>query len=180
VANEASSINQLDRLMLRFSDGKLEDARAKLLIYARSIVDEEWKVLPKGTGSDVTRAAFAPLARAVFATEPTPGRQTTIYSEMVRKLDDIAEMREMRIDNASVALPSVFWRVTIALYLVLAVMVCLIEQSVARTLALSAQVAAISSLLGMVFINDRPFLGGTSVAPTAIEKTITIISARKP
>lgn len=61
----------------------------------------------------------------------------------------------------------------------MAAMSCLIEQTTGRSLALSGQVAGVTVLLALVFITDRPFLGGNSVQPTAIVKVIDILEARK-
>lgn len=179
VSAEASTVNQLDRLLTRFGDPKIAEIRAGLQAYTHSVIADEWPVLREGRGSNNTRAAFDPVSRGVLSLEPTAGRQATIYGEIVRKTDDVAEMREQRIENAIVALPTLFWLVTVLLLLLMSMMAALIDRTLARTLGMSAQVAAVSALLAMVFINDRPFLGETSVKSTAFEKTLVIITSRK-
>jgi len=179
VSTEATLINQLDRLLVRYGEPKLEDVRQQLHSYARSIVADEWPELRRGKGSDKTRQAFGPVSRGVLAIEPGPGRQSAIYADMLKKVDELSEVREQRIEASNDALPAVFWRVIIGLLVLMTVMACLIEQTVARTIGMAGQAVAVTALLSLVFISDRPFLGQTSVGPDDIVKVITTMEARK-
>lgn len=83
VTTEASRIKQVDRLLTRFGDPKLETVRAALFGYTKSIVADEFPLLPQGRGSEKTRVAFGPVSRGILANDPPPGRQASIYSDLL-------------------------------------------------------------------------------------------------
>ncbi len=179
VAGEASHINQLDRLLARYGDPSLETIRQHLRTYAKSVVNDEWPELHRGVSSPKTGELFAPISRGVLAISPQPGRQSTIHTDMVKQVDGLAEAREARIEVAHEAVSPMFWRVIGGLLALMVVLSCLMEQTLARSMGLCGQVMAVSALVALVFITDRPFMGQTSVGPEAITKAITAIEARK-
>ena len=70
VSAEASHINRLDRLLVRYGDGAGEQVRPQLLVYARSVVADEWpELLARGSGSDKTQRAFMLFSRSILAIE---------------------------------------------------------------------------------------------------------------
>ena len=81
VSTEASNINRLDRLLVRYGHETADQVRPHLLAYARSIVSDEWPLLAGGDGSDKTQEAFSRVSRGILALEPSQGRQVTIYAE---------------------------------------------------------------------------------------------------
>jgi len=181
VATEASAINQMDRLLLRYGDPKVAAMRPLLMNYAQSIVHDEWPLLEKGQAHVLDSKAsptFGQLARTVYAIEPTPGRQTEIYNLMLAQVDSIAEMRAQRIQDAQTRLPAAFWQIIIALFVLLIVLALLIEPTVGRAIAVGGQALAVALLLSLVFIYNVPFKGQTALQPDAIVKVIGIIQAR--
>jgi hypothetical protein len=97
ISAEASHINRLDRLLVRYGDGTGESVRPQLVAYARSVVADEWpELLAKESGSDKTQQAFMLFSRSILAIEPSLGRQTNIHAEILRSFDAIAEAREPR------------------------------------------------------------------------------------
>ncbi len=180
VSGEANHINQLDRLLLRFGDTRVLELRGILLTYAKAVVADDWPQLALGLGSDRARQAFAPLSRGVLSIEATQGRQSSIYAEMLKKIDELGESRDARIDNANVQLPTVFWQVIGAMLAMVCCLACMIEQTIWRSVALAVQVAAVAGLLALVFITDRPFKGQSYVSPEPIAKVIKVMEARKP
>ncbi len=179
VASEAAHINQLDRLLARYGDPNAENIRQHLRTYAKSVVDDDWPELRRGGGSPNTRGLFGPISRGVLAISPQPGRQSTIHADMVKLADALAEAREARIQVAHEAVSPMFWRVIGGLLFLIVVLSCLMEPTLARTMGLCGQVVAVSALVALVFITDRPFMGQTSVGPDAIVKAISMIEARK-
>ena len=97
VSAEASHINRLDRLLVRYGSGANEPARPQLLAYARSVVADEWpELLASGGGGDKTQQAFVLFSRSLLAIEPSLGRQTNIHAEILRSFDAVAEARDFR------------------------------------------------------------------------------------
>ena len=178
VQAEASQINTLDRMLTRYGDPSVAAIRPALLAYANSIVKEEWPKMANETGHDATLRAFVPVAREVTAIDAAPGRQTSLYSEMLKSLDVIAESRESRLDAAKIALPTVYWIVVWFAMCVLVVASGTVVRTPFRTLFLASQAAVLGAFIGVVFITDHPLKGQTSVGPDALNAVIAAIRQR--
>jgi hypothetical protein len=178
VATEASHINNLDRLIARYGDPEITALRPQLLGYAVSIVKEEWPAMDKGHGNDGTLAKFVPVAQAVTAINAAPGRQATLYAEMMKSLDVLAETREARLEQAEIALPGLYWAVVMFAMVVLVLASCAIRRSSFRTFFLSAQAGILGALIGVVFITDHPFKGETSVPTHPFDIVIAAMKQR--
>ncbi len=181
IATEASAINQMDRLLLRFGDPKVAAMRPLLADYAQSIVRDEWPLLDKGEASQLdakASPAFGRLSRAIYTIEPTPGRQTEIYNQILSQVDAIGKMRSQRIQDAQTRLPAAFWQIIITLFVLLIVLALLIEPTVGRAIAVGGQALAVALLLSLVFIYNVPFKGQTSLQPDAVVKVIGIMQNR--
>ena len=95
VSEEASQLNQLDRLLLRYGDPKVAEMRGLLAAYGQSIVGEEWPLLARGDRSGLDSRLsepFAQLSRAVFSIDPAPGRQIQIYDQILKEMDGLSEI----------------------------------------------------------------------------------------
>jgi len=51
-AAEASLINNMDRMMVRYGDPEVAAMRSSLMAYTKSIVEDEWPLLSQGKGSE--------------------------------------------------------------------------------------------------------------------------------
>jgi hypothetical protein len=181
VAAEASNINQMDRLLLRFGDPKVAAMRPLLADYAQSIVSNEWPLLERGDVHELdTKASppFGKLSRAVYTIEPSPGRQTEIYNQILSRIDEMSDMRSQRIEDSQSRLPAAFWEIILALFVLLVVLALLIEPTGGRAIAVGGQALAVALLLSLVFIYDVPFKGQNAVQPNAIVKVMGIMSSR--
>jgi len=177
-AAEASLINNMDRMMVRYGHTDASELRDELLAYTKSIVEDEWPLLSQWHGSDKTRALFVPISQGVIAIQPAAGRQNVIYTEMVKKADDIAEAREARLESTSTSLASVFWLMVILTFSAVLLLTFFVELSPIRTFGFTIQMMAFAALLSVVFIFDEPFNGQTSVSPKAFVKVISAMEAR--
>lgn len=177
VAKEASTLNSLDRQLLRYGEQSAV-LRPLLWAYTSSIVDDEWPALRHGHASDATAEKLRPMSRAIFQLDPQPGRQTTIYTEMIKSLDDMADLREQRIAAAELRLPSEFWLIALLLGLILVALSTVIEAVSYHTVSIAAQGLALALLAALVFCSDRPFEGDVSVSPTPMAKSLAIMKAR--
>lgn len=178
VSTEASQINRLDRLLNRYGEEQVAELRLNLLAYTKSIVDDEWPAMLRGGRSDKTRLAFAPLSRGIFEIDPRPGRETTIYAEILRSFDSIAESRDARLNAVSVSLPKPYWQVVLFAVLMLLFISSTMQRSAFRAYVLSAQMAVMGAFIGFVFIMDQPFKGQTAVDAQPLRQAIVLIENR--
>ena len=121
------------------------------------------------------------FTRDVSAVEPEPGRQSLIYTELLKKIDDLTMIRESRLVAAtSIRLAPVFWIAIASLLLILLILAALSESifSLGGAVALACQGFAVVLLVALVFVFDRPFSGRTSVSPQPIVKVIAEMQNR--
>ena len=180
VSAEASQIDRLDRLLARYGDATAIAVRTHLRTYVRSIIEDDWPAMLRDSESEKTRQAFSPVSRGVLALNPSPGRQTEIYSEMLRTFDAVAESRASRLNAVSMRLPTMYWGIVLFSTLMLVVVSSTILPSPFRSIVLGCQMAVLGGLIGFVFITDQPFLGETAVDTADYVRILRHIDARNP
>jgi hypothetical protein len=127
----------------------------------------------------LTQDAFAGVSRGVLALEPSQGRQVTIYAEILRSFDSVAEARDSRLNAVTVSLSAVFWEAIGFAVLMLLFVSSNIEQTRFRSVILACQMAVLGAFIGFVFVMDQPFKGRSGVDPGVIVQTIAIMENRK-
>jgi hypothetical protein len=180
VAKEASQIVSLDGMLGMDASSAARSAQGALREYASSVVNDEWKCLRQGTGSEVTGASQAKLLKALASLEPASRRQVALYSEIIRKGDEIAQARDVRIENSQSRLPALFWQVSfLSLFgVIVNGALRLMEPTSVRIIAIGTQIGMISLLFTAVMILDLPHLGATKTSPEPIVKAIKIMTQR--
>ena len=175
---EAHNIDQMDRLFLRYGDPATIAMREALRDYANSIVWNEWPELAKGRQSEQTSALFRPISSGILKIEPPPGRQSLIYAEMLKKVDEIAADRKARLVATKLELPSIFWQTILGLLVTVLLLATFSEATFGRAVALGCQGFGLALLVALVFIFDEPFKGQTSVSSEPIVRAIAEMDAR--
>jgi Protein of unknown function (DUF4239) len=181
VGTEANNLAQLDRLLIRYGSLGNDALRLSLRKYANSIVNDEWPQLSKSRVSGRTTRLLRELSQDVSAVDPEPGRQSLIYTEMLKKIDELTLARESRLVAAiNIRLAPIFWETIVFLLLILLILAALSEStlSLGSAVALGCQGFAVTLLVALVFVFDRPFRGRTSLSPQPITKVIAEMQNR--
>jgi hypothetical protein len=121
------------------------------------------------------------LTQDLSAADPGPGRQSLIYPELLKKFDELTLARETRLVAAiNIRLAPIFWETIVFLILILLLLAALSESafSLSAALALGCEGFAVTLLVALVFVFDRPFRGRTSVSPQPIMKVIAEMQNR--
>ncbi|WP_114636182.1 DUF4239 domain-containing protein [Polynucleobacter necessarius] len=116
VASEASQINNLDRLLLRFGDEYALQTRGDLKSYLECIINSEWPHLKAEQGCKNTHMLWRSISQKLFKLEPAFPKQVAIYSDILNLAGPIAGSREVRVDRSSQKLLTIFW---IAIFFIL-------------------------------------------------------------
>jgi hypothetical protein len=121
---------------MRFTE---DDAlRISLREYANSILKDEWRELHKGRASGRTNRRFRELSQEVSAIDPAPGRQSLIYTEILKKVDELASARESRlVAAANIRLAPIFWETIVFLLLILLVLAAFSESTFSQGAAMA-------------------------------------------
>ena len=177
VASEAASAAQLYRDLAIYGDESLP-ARRALTTYVHTAVEDEWPSMAKtGDPSPKTAAALVQLFQEIATIDPTSGRQTVIYAEAFKKLNEVVEHRRARLLGAHSELPALFWLVALAgSGIILAY--TFIYPATRTNLMLIAGLAASLGLI-FVFILDveHPFSGRVSVSSEELRGLIPLFEA---
>lgn len=172
---EALQLNQLDRLAISYGPD-LTAVRQTAHDYAQSVVSDEWPRLAKHGYSPRSTELFRMLSQRVLSIQPTATRENIIYGDLVRMTDQLAESRELRLAESDLALPPIFWEVIGSLTILLIIFAGFVNAR--HAMSLGGLGAGVALLIALVFIFDQPFLGDSSVRPTAIVNVIQIMNAR--
>jgi hypothetical protein len=178
VKQEAVRINNLDRLLVRYGNPELETIRLALREYAQSIVTDEWLEMDMGHHSTKTGDLFKPVSKGIIEIKPSTPRENSIYSEMLKIVDSLADSRNDRLDAAESSLPGIFWTLIIVILMLKTILSAFVERSRVANVVIATQMVAFSSLLCLTFSFDQPFKGETSIKPSAIIEVIDAISKR--
>lgn len=178
VSQEAGRINNLDRLLTRFGDPVISQIRTELFEYMNSIVHDEWPKLQFAEGSSKTHMLWRGISRKIMSIEPHTNRQTAMYTDIIKKSEEVAESREARIERSGIRLPSLFWVVILICMLALTCINTLFLPSESFFLGLKILPITLGALISLLVITDQPFKGQSSVQPEAFYKIIESIKTR--
>lgn len=172
VQREATLINQLDRGLLRTGPAELVAIRPMLVDYARSVVADEWPQMATAGRSLITYAKFNEMSRAIRRVEVTTPRQQAQLADLLRTLEQLADMRDTRLLNSRLALPDLFWATILGGCLLLLPICAMTSTSLNSALLKLAMGGSLGMLLALVIVIDRPFSGSTQVSPSPLERAI--------
>lgn len=178
VALEASYINSLDRLLLRFGHPQAIAIRENVSLYIQSIVDDEWPNLHNGTQSEKTHLLWRTLSRKLIALDPENSRQSMLYQDILTKGDQIPTSRESRLQASTVGLPDVFFYAIMVCILLLLIGNSLVIQTPGVIILEALLPIMLGALLALLVITDRPFKGEYAIHPTAFISVIESIKTR--
>ena len=178
VASEASQINNLDRLLLRFGDNHALEIRGQLTEYLESIINAEWPHLKLEQGCEETHMLWRSISQKLFKLEPITPKQIAIYSDILGEAESVSEARELRLDRSGQKLPTIFWIAILFIFLGISSITSLVMPGKELEFARTVFPVIYGSLLGLLIIFDQPFKGGTAVKSTALKKVLESIKTR--
>jgi hypothetical protein len=181
VSSEASRINDVDRLLGQYGEPQLMGIRKQLKLYAESIVKDEWPRLSQKEEGVETAKLFAPISDGIGKINPSTMRESIIFAEILKKLNEVMELRETRLESAHIGLHSIYWVVNLAILFSVLFMSALglILNKWLTAIGITMELAALIGLMTIVFVCDQPFKGSVSVKPEAIQATIKVMDARQ-
>ena len=178
VSSEAGRINNLDRLLLRFGSEQSLEIRSQLRSYIESIISDEWPNLMEGRGSNKTHMIWRSISQNIFLLDPKTSKQLALYSDIIKKSEEISESREIRIDRSEKHLPALFW---VVIFLCLGTLMgvnTLFLPSTHFIFGLTILPIAFGGLISLLVITDRPFRGQNAITSSSLAKVLASIKTR--
>lgn len=163
VAQEAAAASQLYQDLTIFGT-ETRPARSALRGYVLSVTSDEWPTLANGEGSEATEAALQRVFAEVGKLSPADNRASSIYEEMLEKLNDLVDYRHDRIVESQEGIPLILWTIG----LVGSLLTVAYSSAFTPTRFNVLAIGGISLTLGLVFLFiltvDHPFKGEFSVS----------------
>lgn len=77
--------------------------------YVKAVIREEWDYLARGEESEKARAALRDMWLLYMSYMPKSDKENIFYAESIDKLDDLREMRRLRIIDSRTGIHPVLW-----------------------------------------------------------------------
>lgn len=178
VNQEARAFGVIDRLLQRFDEPGTVVAREALARYALSVVKDEWPFMLGHARSPDTGARVRRLSRYIDELQPTPGRQQTIFTELVRGAESLEQRRDDRLFHSeNTRLPPSFWLIIALLLGAIAIMGAFFRLKPVSVIMIAGQSATFGILAAFLFVLDEPFLSKSGVTVEPFKRALATLSA---
>jgi len=169
VSAEAAATSELYRDLTAYGPDS-RPARQALIAYVRSVVNDEWPRLAiERDRSPKTGAALVRLYEAIAAIEPATPRQTVIYGEAYKKLDEMVEHRRARLLAATSALPTIFWLVVLIGSAIIVGYAVVFPATPANQLLIAGLAVSIGLIFVFILDVQDPYTGQVAVSPSEMQ-----------
>jgi hypothetical protein len=172
VAEEAATLQVLDRSVTWYPPPVRGELRRRLLDYAEFVIRDEWPAQRRGIVPEAAQARLAAVEGSLVAFEPATAGQQVVHAETLRAYARYLELRrERRYGAAATGLPAVVWYVLLVGAVLSVALPCLfVLPRVGGHLVLTVVLAGFVGLLIFLIADmDRPYRGDFSVGPDAFE-----------
>ncbi len=176
--NEATSLQQVYNLAVRFPGSEQDRVKELVVSYARVVVVEEWDLLEQGRPSERAEALLDQLRQSVVVElDPRSDAQDALYAASLQEVDDLEENRALRLLAAREGIPSILWIVLVVGGTLTIAFTYLfgIERAWLHAVAVAGLATAVCLILYVIAVLDYPFSGGVSVQPEAFELVLRVI-----
>lgn len=170
ISQEATAIRSLERLLILEGTPQSNAARKQLMNYVSSVLNDEWPALKNGQPNEKTAGAMKDFFSSLDNIDPKTAKDVMIYSKILDKADEVAQLRNARMFSVQNNLPSTFYHVSLLSLLGVLIISALrlLEATTMRVIALTTQIAILTVMFSAVVIIDLPYLGDTTISPEAI------------
>jgi ABC-type branched-subunit amino acid transport system permease subunit len=162
VAQEAASIAQLYRDLTVYGD-EAGPSRVAVKTYVRAVLEDEWPRLSHGQSGPKAAAALIQLFNQVGQIRPETNRQTVIYGEAFKKLNEVVGYRRARLITARAELPGLFWIVVVAGSAVMVAFTFAFPATRTNSLIIAGLAVSLGLIFMFILDVNRPFAGVYSV-----------------
>lgn len=176
---EAANILELSRDSLQYPGDLHDRLDAALHAYVDAVVGDEWAAMSRGTESARAQAAFEELWRSYRELPVRDDRELAAQIETLRRMNDLAANRHLRLLRSHAKIPSVLW---LGLLAGAALTVSFSYFFGARSLALQIFMTAgfagtISLFIFVIVILDAPFAGADPVSREPFLRALRVMAA---
>jgi hypothetical protein len=181
VTKEANLVGDISRMAESLPSDQRKRVLVELRDYAVSVVSDEWPALATGSSSDKTSEALNRIWRSyVVDITPQTARENALYTESLRRLNDLSDSRRLRINASRDVVPPMLWILLIGGGVTTIGFTYFfgVKSSRAHVLMIVALTTEIAFILLLLVVLDNPFKGDLSAQPEPITEQIKHIGDR--
>lgn len=165
VSREATTIGVLYRDIKEYPEPIRSFMRNKLREFTVSVIEQDWPAQKEGKFSLVGAGILDELQGELYAFEPTKASQTALHAETLKAYNNLVEARRMRVIALDSNLSPEMW---VVIWLGAAASIAVaylykIQDLSLHMILIGLMAGFLGILLFMIVINDRPFLGYSSL-----------------
>jgi Protein of unknown function (DUF4239) len=181
VATEANVLGDLSRMAERLPSEQRKQVLSQLVDYAQSVANDEWPMLASGNSSDKTTRLLNQIWKNYVTDQnPQTAAETALYSESLRRLNELSDSRRLRINSSRDGLSSMLWVVLIGGGMVTLAFTYFFGAANLRAqlLMVAALTGEIAFILILIVLLDNPYRGELKVTPDPIREQADHIGGR--
>lgn len=170
--DEANALSDLLRASEAFPTAAAAEARAALLAYGHTVIDEEWEAMARSEAPSAdAEARVEELWRHYRMVGEGPARESAFFAPSLDRLKDLGQARHGRVLASHRGLPAAMWSVlALGSALTIGFALCIgIEDGRLQAALIGLLAAAVALLLFLSYALDNPFRGDVRVRPEALE-----------
>lgn len=171
---EANCLVDLYRTSAALGQPFTNEAHSLIKEYANVVVNDEWVSLARGEESIKARTALRNIWDLYTKYEPKTEKEKIFFAESIRKLDDLREMRRLRIIDSGTGIHPILWFVLVVAGITTIVFTFFFGSDKFITHAVMASVLAviIALILLTILSFSFPFTGSVSIEPRTFQQVI--------
>lgn len=160
--DETNYLNDFFKLSKYVNESEKEELRKNLKQYVRSVINDEWSLLPQGEYSKKTSSYLFHALDIIYKYTPSNRDEEFIRAELNRITTHLTEKRRLRNINAESSVTPIMWIILISCNVIAFFILGLAVQGSLRfhVLLQSLYAFGIGLMILLVIILDRPFYYG--------------------
>ena len=174
---EANEADDIFHMMKAFPDPAGKTIQQGLLDYATSVYKDELKRMSQGEISLHSNRAMARLITVFYQIDEKSVPNRELYAEALKRLNNLAQYRRLRIFAGNDTVPSVVWLVllvgsviTISYTYFFGMKNIRAQYSIAGSLTVT-----ITLILFLIYVLDHPFTGTSKISTEPLKQVIEIM-----
>ena len=174
---EANEVDDIFHSTIAFPDPVSKTIKQGLLDYVTAVKDDELKRMENGEVTLHSSGALPRLMTIFYQLDEKSIPNKALYAETLKRLNDLAEFRRLRIFANNDTVPPAIWLVllvgcvfTVSYTFFFGMKNIRIQYLIATTLTVT-----IALILFLIYVLDHPFTGASKVSAEPLKEVMTIM-----
>jgi hypothetical protein len=175
VTREANNITSLYRVTTPMPAAFRNNLKNDLINYINFIINDEWQIMSRGEISLKVQQAQDEIWKLFSSYIPQNETQKIFFTEAVKKLNNVCEIRQMRLLEACSGIHPILYFVLIAGGIITVTFMLFFgsDNFIPQLIMTSMLAVIIAIALFTVIALDYPFIGEISVKPDVFKNVLT-------